>query len=369
AARRNLRSAIIAPSLACLFMALTLALLRRELNARRVAEGHLALLLELGDLLQASRTLDEAYEVCRKYLPRFFEGSAGVLALLDTGGAVVTRASWGRSSSEHVPHGFAVDACWALRRGQPFASEAGDGGVRCAHVGAPGADALCLPLAAHGEQIGALSISSPPGTAAKLRTLAESVGEQVSLALGNLILREELKAQSIRDPLTGLFNRRYTEETLERELKGAARSKAPVGVLMIDVDHFKRVNDTHGHDGGDLVLKAIADVLRARTRGHDVVSRLGGEELLVILPGASLEAAEEKAEALRAAIAKLELSHRGRRIEVTASFGVSAFPEHGSHGAELTRAADQALYTAKRTGRDRVVTAAAPATATALSLN
>jgi len=368
AAGRNLRSAIIAPALACVFMILTLLVLRRELTGRRAAESHLSLLLELGQLLQACRSLDEAFDVSRKYLPRFFSGSAGVLALLGPGGEAEPRCSWGRAGSGHAPHGFSAESCWALRRGQPFASGAGDGDVRCAHVGEAG-DALCVPLAAYGELIGAISIASPPGLAARHRLLAESVTEQIAMALGNLMLREELKAQSIRDPLTGLFNRRYTEETLERELKGAARSKAPVGVVMIDVDHFKRVNDTHGHDGGDVVLKAIAELLRSRTRGHDVVSRLGGEELLVLLPGASLESAKAKAEALREAIAKLELTHRGRRVEVTASFGVAAFPEHGSEGPELLRAADQALYTAKRTGRDRVVAAPSPGNPASLALN
>ncbi len=365
ATRRNLRTALVAPVLACVFMLLTLLVLRRELVARRAAESHLSLLLELGDLLQACHSLDEAFEVSRKYLPRLFGGSAGVVALLDGAGVAVARCSWGRAGLAHAAQGFGADACWALRRGQPFASLAGEDRVRCSHVGPPTGDALCVPLAASGEQIGALSIVASPGSASRSRPLAESVAEQLGLALGNLMLRDELKAQSIRDPLTGLFNRRYTEETLERELKGAARAKAPVGVVMIDVDHFKRVNDTHGHEGGDLVLKAIAEVLRSRTRGHDVVARLGGEELLVLMPGASIEAAQAKAEALRDAVSRLELVHRGRRIEITASFGVAAFPEHGAQAAELLRAADQALYTAKRTGRDRVVTAPAPGGAVA----
>jgi diguanylate cyclase (GGDEF)-like protein len=171
-------------------------------------------------------------------------------------------------------------------------------------------------------------------------------------------VEKKLREQSISDPLTGLFNRRFLEETLTRELSRAKREQRPLALVLLDVDHFKRVNDTYGHDAGDAVLKAIASLLRAETRGGDVASRLGGEELLVVLPGASVEQARAKAEGLRAKISELVLESGAAPIgPVTASFGVSAFPKHGEVAEELMKSADKALYRAKHGGRNQVMVA------------
>jgi diguanylate cyclase (GGDEF)-like protein len=176
------------------------------------------------------------------------------------------------------------------------------------------------------------------------------------MALSNLQLREKLRDQSIRDPLTSLFNRRYTEETLTRELHRAERSRQELAVLAIDVDHFKRFNDTFGHQAGDQVLRELAAVLTGRTRAGDIVSRMGGEELLVVLPAANLADAMEKADQIRVAVSELQVKHLNRDLgQVTISTGVAVFPHHGRDGDALIRAADAALYQAKREGRNRVV--------------
>jgi len=188
--------------------------------------------------------------------------------------------------------------------------------------------------------------------------LAKTLAEHAALALANLNLRETLRIQSVRDPLTGLYNRRYMEESLERELRRSMRKKSPLGVMMLDVDHFKHFNDTFGHEAGDSVLQTMAKLFRSQLRGEDVVCRYGGEEFTVILPEASLEATRQRAEQLREAVKHVVPSFRGESLEaVTLSIGVASFPENGNTGEALLRTADAALYQAKQQGRDRVVVA------------
>jgi diguanylate cyclase (GGDEF)-like protein len=191
------------------------------------------------------------------------------------------------------------------------------------------------------------------------RQLAAAIAERVALSLSNLRLRDELRGHSIRDALTGLFNRRFMEESLSREVARASRRGDPLAVVMIDLDHFKRFNDAYGHEAGDEVLRAFGEFLRGRTRGGDVACRYGGEEFALILPGATLEDGAARAEEIRRQ-SKLVHVRLGERSlgPVTLSLGVAALPEHGASAADLLRAADHALYEAKNGGRDRVVLAA-----------
>jgi diguanylate cyclase (GGDEF)-like protein/PAS domain S-box-containing protein len=171
----------------------------------------------------------------------------------------------------------------------------------------------------------------------------------------NLILQERLREEAIRDPVTLLYNRRFLQETLFRELAHANREGLPLAVVMIDIDHFKRLNDQHGHQAGDLVLQALAELLLNTTRGEDVVCRYGGEEFVVVLPGASLADAMQRAKGWRADFARLQIPCADLHLTATFSAGVAAFPAAGRNGEDLIRAADQALYIAKRAGRNRVV--------------
>jgi diguanylate cyclase (GGDEF)-like protein/PAS domain S-box-containing protein len=167
----------------------------------------------------------------------------------------------------------------------------------------------------------------------------------------NMLLQE----QAIRDPLTGLHNRRYLDETLPRELQRAERQGQPVGIIMLDIDHFKRFNDTYGHDAGDTVLRAVGAFLQQHTRGADIACRYGGEEFTLVLPGASLADARQRAEELRTRVQTLVVQHGGQALEkVTASLGVAIFRTHGTTADALVSTADQALYQAKRNGRNRV---------------
>ena len=187
--------------------------------------------------------------------------------------------------------------------------------------------------------------------------LAVTVSEHIALALSNLKLRETLHNLSIRDPLTGLFNRRYLEETLEREIRRAVRKNHPLGLIMLDIDHFKPYNDAFGHQAGDVVLREVGKFLRKSTRSEDIACRFGGEEFLLVLPEASLETTLQRAEEIRRGIKHLDVEFAGKVLgEITMSLGVSSYPQHGSTAEKLLATVDKALYQAKSLGRDNVFT-------------
>jgi diguanylate cyclase (GGDEF)-like protein/PAS domain S-box-containing protein len=169
------------------------------------------------------------------------------------------------------------------------------------------------------------------------------------------LLQSKLREQAIRDPLTNVFNRRYLEETLERELSRAARENYPVCIIMIDLDHFKRVNDTYGHEAGDLVLKAIAEALTEQCRRGDFACRYGGEEFVIVMPNITLETAYARAENLRQALTLLSVPYEYYNLSVTISMGIACYPENGQTRESILRAADQAMYAAKEAGRDHIL--------------
>jgi diguanylate cyclase (GGDEF)-like protein/PAS domain S-box-containing protein len=168
-------------------------------------------------------------------------------------------------------------------------------------------------------------------------------------------LQDNLRQQAIRDSLTGLFNRRYLEETLERELSRAVRKKYPLSLLMLDIDHFKMVNDTYGHAAGDAVLQSLGNHLLSYSRKLDIACRFGGEEFVLVLAESDAASALKRAEEWRAAIEKMNVIHAANTIHITVSIGIAVFPQHAENMKDLLYAADQALYTAKKTGRNRVV--------------
>lgn len=330
---------------------------RREAQQARVQE--LSLLINLGELLQTCRAPSEAYRVVERMAPQFFPELSGAISLFQPSrNALEVQARWGDGAA--ISAVFEPDQCWGLRRGQPHALQGDGQGMICEHFEAPRPrGAVCQPLLANGELLGALHLTHPAAIDTSGGERVAVFGEQVALAIASLQLRETLRNQSIRDPLTALFNRRYTEETLQRELSRAARERSALSLLVLDVDHFKKFNDSYGHETGDEVLKQIALVLRESTRASDIASRLGGEELLIVMPRSGIDDALSKAEQLRAKISGLSIRFLGKPIDpVTVSIGVACFPQHGSRADELTRAADAALYRAKHEGRNRVAAAA-----------
>ena len=249
--------------------------------------------------------------------------------------------------------------CWALRRNKPHGMASEESDLLCKHVdGETLIGYLCKPMGAPGEIRGLLHIRYSDDNEGARNILAQSAlaaAEQLSLILANLRLRETLKNQSIRDPPTGLFNRRYMEDSLARELSRAERVGKTVVVAMVDIDHFKRLNDTFGHTAADAVLRDWSELLKAKFRGSDIVCRYGGEEFVIILPDISLDDANQRLEQLRGDLTHMVVKEDGQFIQaVTVSMGLAFYPAHCRTSQSLLQAADHALYRAKEMGRDRI---------------
>ena len=319
----------------------------------------LSKLREMADLIQSCTVLEEAYRIIGSFAQKLFSASSGAAFMLNSSRNLVEATTvWGNITAEEQV--FQPEDCWALRRTKPNLVDSQHSTLKCSHVkGEVEGGYLCLPLTAQGETFGTLHLRDAASKGAQRLSnrsnLIELFAEQVALTLGNLKLRETLRSQSIRDPLTGLFNRRYLEETLAREERRAVRAGTTIGIIVFDVDHFKRLNDTHGHDAGDAVLRALGALLQSQVREGDIACRYGGEEFVIALPGASIAIVRERAESLRLATEKLASLIPGRSVEmVTISLGAAAFPDHGASWQEVIQAADKALYRAKQNGRNRV---------------
>jgi len=316
--------------------------------------------------------MQEAFGVVTQSLRKLFSAStAGAVFILKSSrDSAESKVAWGRQPvSEPF---FAPDECWALRRGQPHWNEIPGDTVVCQHLKDPvQASYLCVPMVAQGETLGVLHVQynrsqSAKGTEAfeslqeSQQRLAIAVSAQIALSLASLQLRETLRDQSLRDPLTRLFNRRFLQESLERELQRARRKNHPLTIALLDLDHFKHFNDAYGHEAGDVVLRALADLLVSHFRGDDVVCRYGGEEFAVILPESRATDAAKRSDQFRSVVKQLKVPFQGKLLEqLSVSIGIASFPEHATNGEDLLRSADSCLYKSKSSGRDRVTVAAA----------
>ncbi len=332
--------------------------LRIGLDRLERGRAELQALNQFGSMLQSCATAEEALQLARRLLGGWLPGVAGcVYRIRNSQDHAELAVSWG-SPSMAGPEMMPVNACWALRRGQSHATNSTHA-VRCSHHGVSNGDTvatLCVPLVAQGSQLGLLTLSAGDDHAIDAHfDIIQTAAEQLSMALANLSLQDRLRQQSIRDPLTGLFNRRYLEESTTRELSRCARRDLPLSLLMLDIDHFKVFIDVHGHAGGDAVLAHFGNLLQSMTRGEDIACRYGGEEFTLILPEADVPAATARAEAIRTAVEAMQVPHLGKILpQVTISVGVAGYPEHGNVPETLMKAADEALYRAKRAGRNRV---------------
>ncbi len=336
----------------------------RSLAEVQVRNQEITFLGQLSSFLQTCTTSKEACTAIARFGPQLFPTEAGVIYLYHASRNFVEQvASWG--SVKLREDMFQPVDCWALRRGRLHAVGAKDTTMVCDHVaryGEPVQPYVCAPMMAQGETLGLLFLQAHPeagGTVAlneARQQLAAAVAEQIALALSNLMLRETLRQQSVRDTLTKLYNRRFLEETLDRELARLERKNLPLSLIMIDVDHFKSFNDTFGHEAGDAVLRDLGGILQRNVRGSDIACRYGGEEFTIVLPEANVEIGRQRAETLRESMRELQLVHNGKPLgPVTLSLGVACFPEHGRKRDQLLQAADAALYVAKNAGRNRVV--------------
>jgi diguanylate cyclase (GGDEF)-like protein len=308
-------------------------------------------LMEMSEAMQACITQDEVLVVVRAYVAKLFPKHAVAIYLMHEGVVYLQElVTWNNPASKKE---FAPDDCWAMRRGQPYMLNRRSGMPECTHLGEnPPESYFCVPLLVHGQIIGLLHLQdarfpmsdSEPGP----QQMARSVAEHITLVLANLKLREMLHNQATRDSLTGLFNRRFMEESLNRETLNAERLQSSISIIMLDLDHFKHFNDDFGHAAGDILLRETGRLLQTKMRGGDLACRYGGEEFVVILPGTLLKQAILIAETLRETIHGIRAQFQGRALGViTVSIGVACYPQHGKSWETVLHAADVALLKAK----------------------
>jgi diguanylate cyclase (GGDEF)-like protein len=309
-------------------------------------------------LLQTELSQEETLQIASMHCQQLLSESAGTFYLYRNSADLLEQAaSWG---SVEAPDGKILqpNECWAIRRGHSHVA-AHKHDLHCAHnwdsQHADGNTHWCVPLMAYGEVLGLLHIQISTQDAGETGLqFAQAIAEQTALALANGRLRQVLQTQSMKDPLTSLYNRRFMEETLERELVRARRTDACLSVVMLDLDNFKSMNDQYGHAAGDTVLRAVAALLMRGLRASDIACRFGGEELILILPDCPPEGAAMRAEAIRTSLEAMHVVELGQSFKVTASFGVASTALCGLDQSALLQAADSALYKAKRAGRNRV---------------
>ena len=339
----------------------------RQSQERLEHQTHqLRLLSEMGEMLPASSTPADAYAVIARFSQGLVPAASGALFQYPASrGKLELVASWdGLPAGE--PALLAPDECWALQMGHVHLVEDLQTGLLCRHLQKPLPKSyVCVPITGHDETLGLLHVrinqqsqgasEAAPPDSTELGWAARTMAERLALTLSNLKLREALRTQSIRDPLTGWFNRRFMEETLEREISRAARNRRPLAILMLDVDNFKEFNDSYGHEAGDVALQDLCRLIKKHIRTEDAACRYGGDELVLILPDTSPKLAGQRAEAIRTAVGQVEIQYHGQPAgTLTLSCGVATSPVNGITAQELLRAADAALFRAKREGCDRV---------------
>ncbi len=325
----------------------------------------IALLNSTNKMLQACRMESEIYEVLQKIMTEEFPKSPGSLLILKNSAQQLEVVQKWNCTSCHINHQYNFDDCLSLRHGKLYQVTDPQHQMCCTHIETKQIRPyICTPLVAYGETFGIIYIEDPKteeldeASKANLLHLINTIAEHSALVIASLRLRESLREQSIRDPLTGLYNRRYMNEIFELEKKRAARNGEKIGVIMIDVDNFKTINDTYGHEAGDKVLQQLGTLIKNEVREGDIPCRYGGEEFTVILPNANKETSKKRAEELRKLIEKnLMVKRNGKQLNITVSIGVASYPPKMKEFEQLIELADEALYRAKHNGKNRVETA------------
>lgn len=329
------------------------AILDEQLRLAREVQ----LLGELNEWLQSSRSLDELFEMVACFMAHILPDAEGSIYVYSNSRDVLDGCvSWnGGTHKDHIH----PEECWGLRRGRTYEFGASEIDFVCEHAEPhDGRNYYCFPILAHGETVGLMHLRSVEEKMDEFKTsrkLAQMCAEQISMAIANVRMRDQLHDQSVRDPLTGLFNRRHMSDSLRKFINVSQNTGSKLSLIAVDVDHFKKFNDNHGHDAGDMVLRAVGSVMEQSCSGDEVACRPGGEEFTLILPGASQEDVITKAEMLRQAIEAVVVRYGDKALpRITISLGVAHYPAHGSMPQDLLRSADDALYDAKAKGRNQV---------------
>lgn len=307
---------------------------------------------ELDALLSACSELDDANGITQQLLPGLLKDSHGAISIYKSSrDRLITQMQWGHREIAHTY--FTPNQCWALRRGHQHLSKNEGNRVNCKHFeGINDIATLCIPLVSHGQTVGVMHVLKEVFDN-KTITLANAIAKRMSMAVANIELKHSLRQQAIKDTLTNLYNRRYLFESLEQLTARAIRNDKQIGIIMLDLDHFKSINDNYGHGTGDIVLKNVADFFNKTTRESDLVCRYGGEEFCIICPDSTKEETLHVAEKFCSGIAKLIIKiNMTDTVIITLSGGVSMYPNQ-EQSIELTiKEADQALYQAKGDGRN-----------------
>ena len=328
--------------------------LERQMRLAREVQ----LLGELNEWLQSAASLQELFDMVARYLTHILPEAEGSLYVYSNSRDVLDGAvAWnGGALRKHIR----ADDCWGLRRGRTYSYGTSEVQFACDHTDPEdGRPYFCFPILAHGETVGLMHLRAARGVSTDAfraqQKMAQMCAEQISMAIANVQMRDELHDQSVRDPLTGLFNRRHMTECLRRMTDRLNKTGKGYALISVDVDHFKKFNDTHGHDAGDMVLRAVGDALDRAVDGDEVACRMGGEEFMLLLPDADAETGRLRAEELRAAMSKVHVRYGDKTLpRITISLGVAEAPTHGTLPQDLMKAADDALYAAKDAGRDCV---------------
>jgi diguanylate cyclase (GGDEF)-like protein/PAS domain S-box-containing protein len=327
------------------------------------------LLSGLGSYLQACSSKEEAYDVLLAHVRALFADESGAFYILGEEKNAACVLSWG-SEKDTLMHPVQKQDCWAMRRGVMHKTTDAGATLRCRHYNGIGAGSqFCIPVMTQNGPIGLLTLHVPAADGehgvdqrvARSVSLMTGIADRLGPALSGIELRARLREDSIRDPLTKLYNRRFMNESFHREMLRARRANSPLSLIILDLDRFKRVNDEYGHDVGDEVLTMAAQTLCESVREEDFVYRYGGEEFVIVLPGANLDIARERAQEACRKLRALRIDTHKGPLHVTISAGVATFPEHGKTQEELIVQADKALYLAKQSGRDRIEFASAVA--------
>lgn len=318
------------------------------------------MLKNANEMLQECRNEEEVYRSVHIIMKKAFPTTSGSLFRLGYEGQRLEIVADWNCTSDNVGRNYPYDACFAMRRGSAYIFDGGENTLPCPHLDGDGTNlSFCLPITAYGDTFGILHVQHEmvaEEQRARMVAVVEDIVEYIANRLANLRLRIRLQQQSIRDPLTGLFNRRYMDEILRQEESRAIRNESQVGIIMLDVDHFKKFNDNYGHEAGDEILRVLGKILHHHFRESDVVCRYGGEEFIVIMPDITLEQCLEKAEQLRLVVeAGAYIFFDSEKLNITLSAGVALFPLHGEGICAVLRLADDALYQAKQDGRNRIV--------------
>ena len=317
----------------------------------------LSLMQQLGSLMSACTTMESAAKVVHPVADKLLPGcNAGAISLIKSSrNRLDMLTTWG--DEWQGADRFEPSECWALLKGHAHCSDDDGLEIRCGHSHDGHDVQICIPLVAQGETLGILHLSYPDKEHMEANSaMAESMAEQIGLALANMRLREDLRQQAIRDPMTGLFNRRHMMDYLEQQVYQTENHHKPLSLMMIDLDHFKRFNDTFGHDAGDYVLKQVAIELRQATGKDDLVCRYGGEEICIICPNRDLESTRELALNLVQRIAGQGMQFNGQALgNITLSVGVTTRRDNETSIEKMLKEADDALYEAKEGGRNRAV--------------